>query len=210
MPCQICMPDMHRERPARTRRAARYLTWRHNTMARRADRIESAVAGYLLAIFLLCLPAAAWYGRSTYASEEARAHAARADNHRATAVLLTDAPAGTAAGVDAAPADPWVKARWETPDGRTHTGQVEARSGAAAGTAVSIWLDADGRPTTPPATGLTIVADAIAFGICLVLLAGCALEAVRRVTRRLLDRVRLASWESEWALTGPRWRRPAR
>ncbi|HEX3813625.1 MAG TPA: hypothetical protein VHX59_12350 [Mycobacteriales bacterium] len=204
------MSDVRRTRPASTRRLARYLRWRHNSMARRTDRIESAVAGYLLVIFLLSLPVAGWLGRTTYAGGSARAHAAHLDNHRGTAVLLTDAPAGTAAGIDAAPADPWVRASWVTPDGRTHTGQVEARSGTAAGTTVPIWLDSAGRPTAGPASALTVVADAVALGVCLMLLTAAALEMIRRLTRRLLDRSRLADWEADWQRTGPRWRRPAR
>jgi hypothetical protein len=189
---------------------ARYLNWWRNPMARRTDRIESMVATAAATLFLLSVPLAAWCGKAMYASGAARAETDQATGHRGSAVLLAAAPSGTAAGIDAAPADPWVRAQWATRDGGTSTGDIQAPPDSPAGTRVPIWLDGADQPSAPPASHATVTANAVCCGICVLLGIGGGLEAARRLTRSMLDRSRLADWETAWEQTGPRWTWPAR
>ncbi len=192
-------------------RPVRYLCWWHNPMHRRTDGIESLLAGALLVAFLVALPVAASVGRAMYAHGTADSALTRAQGHWVTAVLLKDARSAPTTGQgDSAVSGPRVPARWRTEQGRTRVGTVQAMVGDRAGTALRVWLDGSGAPTTPPATPGAIVAIAVSTGLGVVIAVSCLLELGRRTGRWLLDRRRLRDWETEWRLVEPQWTRPAR
>jgi uncharacterized membrane protein YhaH (DUF805 family) len=70
---------------------------------------------------------------------------------------------------------------------------------------VRIWLDRAGNVRTPPLTAAQVSDRVIAA--TLIALAGlaAALAIMAMLTRRLLDRRRLAGWESAWLSVGPQW-----
>jgi hypothetical protein len=71
-------------------------------------------------------------------------------------------------------------------------------------TRVRVWLTASGDPASPPsAIGAAVTAALIATAAWAG--AGIVLVVCYLVSRVVLDRRRLAGWESDWALTGPRW-----
>ncbi|QYC42486.1 putative membrane protein [Nonomuraea coxensis DSM 45129] len=171
-----------------------------NPLRRRTDRAESA--GLLVAalLMLLCLWPAVAAGR------EAADGTGTGGPTPATATLLADAPvmdlsSGVVGMAEAAPA------RWTTPSGEQRTGPVPAPALAKAGTRVPIWLDASGRPTSPPPSAGELATTAAVAGV-LVWAAGAALVAAAiAVLRRLLDRARDRAWDAAWARQG-RARRP--
>jgi hypothetical protein len=124
--------------------------------------------------------------------------------HAVHAVLLQPAtvPVGQAVAVRGAWV--WVRARWESGGGSVRTGEVPARAGAAAGTTVTVWLNASGRVTSPPHRAGAAFAAVLAAMTTLAVTA-FALLAVLRLVQRFLNWRRLAAWEAAWRATGPRW-----
>jgi hypothetical protein len=76
---------------------------------------------------------------------------------------------------------------------------------AAAGTRVRVWLTSSGEPTTPPPSPAALLASTVAITVAVACAAGIALLLSYWLCRLVLDRRRLAAWESAWTLTGPRW-----
>ena len=75
---------------------------------------------------------------------------------------------------------------------------------AAAGTAVTVWLTASGRVTSPPQRGGFVFAAVLTAMMTLIVTA-FALLVVLRLIQRFLNWRRLAAWEAAWRATGPRW-----
>jgi hypothetical protein len=182
-------------------RAARLLAGR-NPLRRPLDRIEGATILVLTVAFLATMAWASFLGARLYQSQLEGA----AQLRPATAILTQDGPR---ADIRLVPTGR-VLARWPAPGGREKSGVLEAVttpaiSGAAAGARVLVWLNRLGQPAAPPPgrastmVGAVLMALAVAAGIA----AGLLLPY--RLCRLVLDRRRLAAWESAWASTGPRW-----
>ena len=160
--------------------------WRldRNPLRRGSDRGETVVLSALLAAFLTAVPfaghAAGSWAHHTFARE---AQAQRAVVHPVRATLL-QAPTSVISypGAGAGPL-----------------------GYAAAGSTVPMWVDRTGEPADPPlgraqvasraelARELTVAALAIVLAVSIWL------------TRRTLDRRRMAAWDADWRATGPRW-----
>jgi hypothetical protein len=186
-------------------------TWRklarrrdHNPLRRRADLIEGWLLPAAIAVFLAASPlVAAAAGAGVRAGNAAAAHA-QLSWHRAPAVLLKAAPGPEMSDNGA---NTWLvqaPARW-TSGGQPRTGSVPAPAGTSAGSTVRVWLDRAGNVRMPPLTAAQVSDRVIAA--TLIALAGlaAALAIMAMLTRRLLDRRRLAGWESAWLSVGPQW-----
>jgi len=192
-------------RPARTaerpvRQWARMLVGR-NQLRRGCDRVEGAVVLLLLAAFLAAIAGAFVLGGHIY--DHQRAEAARL--HQGTAVLTQHGPYNT--GLNGA-GD--ATARWHAPGGQPRSGVLTTMNApgiwdAAAGQRVHLWLTAAGQPVSPPPGPTEAMFTAIVIGISAVCGAGALLLGGYGLARLLLDRRRLAAWESAWELTGPQW-----
>jgi hypothetical protein len=183
-------------------RLARALGLDGNPLRRASDRAEAWIRAGLLVIFLTAGPVAA------LAAGQWTAHAAGTGTsvqpHAVQAVLLqpATAPARPAAAVRGVQV--WVKAWWESAGGSARTGEVPAPAGAAAGTAVTVWLTASGRVTRPPQRGGFVFA-AVLTAMMTLIVAAFAVLAVLRLVQRFLNWRRVAAWEAAWRATGPRW-----
>jgi hypothetical protein len=132
-----------------------------------------------------------------------RATAARL--HPAVAVLSRNGPdhSGPAGGAQAA-------ARWRAPDGHQRSGLLTTMTApaiwdAAAGTRVRVWLTSSGKPATPPPSPAALLVSSVVITVTVACAAGIALLLCYWLCRLVLERWRLAAWESAWTLTGPRW-----
>jgi len=187
-------------RPARPiPRLARLLLGR-NGLRRRSDRIEGALLLVLVAAFGVAVAAASLLGTHIYHWQ--RAGAARL--HPVVAVLARTGPIDNMGGNEEA----W--ALWRAPDGRRLSGTLTMVTApgiweATAGSPVSVWVTRTGEPTAPPPSRALMIFNAVLMGIWVACGAGMALVCCYWICRRVLDRARLAAWESAWALTGPRW-----
>ena len=189
-------------RPRWRARLARALGLDGNPLRRASDRAEAWIRAGLLVILLIAGPMAAvaagqWAARAAGTGTSVQPHAVQA-------VLLqpVTAPAGQAVAVQGTQV--WVRARWESAGGSARIGEVPAPAGAAAGTAVTVWLNAAGRVTSPPYKGGFAFAAVLAAMTALAATA-FALLVVLRLTQRFLNWRRLAAWEAAWRATGPRW-----
>ncbi len=174
-----------------------------NPLRRGSDRAEAVVLAALLAAFLAVAPFAAHVaGHWASASATREAHAQRASLTQVTATLVRNAPVWNGAGSGAGVV---TMARWRAPDGKTRSGAVFATAGALTSGTVRVWVDQAGQLANPPLTrdqvaGRTqLVAGAAVAGLALVL------AVAGWLTRRALDRRRLAGWDAEWLASGPRW-----
>ena len=168
------------------------------------DRFEGTVRLILVLTFLIAAPLLApAAGHQTEASGLRQVHH-ETSWRQVNAVLLRSAPPqyygyGSMATF-------WVAARWRAPSGAARPGVNPARTGAQAGTKVSIWVDRAGRVTGrhPMTVGMVKVRTALVefltvAGVAIVLL------ALGGLVRLLLNRRRMAYWGIEWACFGPRW-----
>ena len=98
--------------------------------------------------------------------------------------------------------------------GNTRTGATAFPSAAAtasaiynapAGTSVRVWLDRSGKPEAPPPSSDGMILTALVAGITATAGAAAVLILCYLLCRIVLDRHRLARWESAWAAVGPQW-----
>jgi hypothetical protein len=186
------------------------LSWtlrgRGNALRRPVDRKEGRLIAGLLVIFLLASPLVAVLGAHlSYAASLRDMHAQR--SWRAVTATLVESAADSSATTGSAWA-PVAEARWTAPDGRARHGILAVDGSARAGQHITIWVDGTGQPTLSPMPRIGAVLSAVTVGLAmpgflalLLMLAGC-------IVRVILNRRRLADWESEWRVVGPRWRTP--
>jgi hypothetical protein len=186
--------------PARTVRLTRLLIGR-SRLRRPSDRLESLLVLLLAAAFLGAVAAAPFFGERLYQAQRAAA----AHLRPATAVLTQNGPSeGYVTSVGEA------TARWRAPDGRPQEGILSTATapgitGAAAGARVQVWLTGSGQPENPPVSTAEAMFTAVVMAVGALCAAAIALLICYWLGRLALDRRRLASWGSEWSLTGPRW-----
>jgi hypothetical protein len=181
-----------------TRRLAQRLLGR-NELRRAADRIETAVIVSLVAAFLTAAVAAACIAVHLYQYE----HTAAAGLRPAVAVLSQPGPVPTTPAAA-------VAARWRLPNDTKRSGTLTTVTAPAiydapAGSSVQIWLDRSGEPQAPPPSPEGMILSAVLAGITATVGASVVLILCYIFCRTVLDRHRLAGWESAWAAIGPRW-----
>lgn len=186
------------------RRLTRRLGRERNPLRRRSDLIEAWIAPVAIAAFLVLGPLlAATAGAWVRADNAATRHAQLSWQH-VPAVLLAAAPGPMMSDNGANSWVDWTPARW-TVEGRLRIGKIPAVAGTPAGSTVPVWLDRAGNVRLPAMTPAqtehrVIGAESMALAAVAMLLAGLAL-----VSRRVLDRQRLAAWEAAWLVVGPQW-----
>jgi len=74
-----------------------------------------------------------------------------------------------------------------------------------AGSIVTVWIDASGRPAHAPLTHADVVARVIGAAITTPVVLALLLCSVGWAASRVLDRHRLALWEADWLAVEPRW-----
>jgi hypothetical protein len=182
-------------------RLVRWLAGR-NTLRRPVDRIEGAVLVALAAAFLVAMAVASILGVHTYQSQRA----ASAGLRPVVAVLSQAGPLSYGSLAQLGQAE----ARWRDPGGSEQSGVLTTATapsilGAAAGARIPVWLDRSGQPVEPPGGQVAMIVNALAPGTTVAGGAGITLLVCYGLCRLVLDRRRLAAWESAWSRTGPRW-----
>lgn len=175
-----------------------------NPMRRRMDRYEIWLGALTVLVLLVAAPGVG------AKSADARRAAQQAENqashaYRVTAVINQD-QARTYPGDMTGP-QTTRDARWTAPDGTPRHGAVSVPYGSSHQRKVTIWTDAHGNLQPRPRTPAQIDANASLFGafagIGVVL---CGMVIVW-AGHRLLDRRRLAAWDTQWTHIAPRWTR---
>ena len=173
-----------------------------NTLRRPVDRIEGAVLVALTAAFLVAVAVASVLGVRTYQSQRA----ASAGLRPVVAVLSHAGPVF----YDSLAQRGQAEARWRDPGGSEQSGVLTTATapgitGATAGARIPVWLDRSGQPVAPPGGHVAMIVNALAASAKVAGGAALTLLACYGLCRLVLDRRRLAAWESAWSLTGPRW-----
>jgi hypothetical protein len=187
--------------PRRMSRLVRWLAGR-NTLRRPVDRIEGVVLVALAAAFLVVMAVASVLGVHTYQSQRA----ASAGLRPVVAVLSQAGPLSYGAVGQLGQAE----ARWRDTGGSERSGVLTTVTapgilGAAAGDPIPVWLDRSGQPAAPPGGQVAMIVNALAPSTAVAGGAGMTLLVCYGLCRLVLDRRRLAAWESAWSRTGPRW-----
>ena len=177
-----------------------------NPLRRRSDLIDAWLVPVAIVVFLALCPLVLTLTSSWMRAANASEQRAEATWQHVPAVLLqaVPGPALTSHGTNSWIT--WTPARW-TAAGIQRTADVPARSGSRAGSTVTVWLDRAGHvrmpPLTPGQAGDRILeARLVGLAVLAVLLAILVL-----LGRRVLDRRRLAGWETAWLSVGPTWSR---
>jgi hypothetical protein len=192
----------------RLTRFARRLWLGRNPLHRRMDRIEAWITTGLLAIFLAGAPLS-WIATGRWVQLGGhREQRAQQSWRQVPAVLLRSAPALPRFYLRTS-WDPSMTelARWTTPAGQVRTGEVSVPAGTLVGRTVPVWIDGTGRPSGPPLFASALAKRVLGAEVLAPLALAVLLLSLARVVRWQMDRRRLASWEADWAFTGPRWTR---
>jgi hypothetical protein len=177
-----------------------------NPLRRRTDRVETWVRLALVIAFLVASPLAAiGLGRVTAEESASAARAQAAAERQVTAVLLKRVSRTPDDSLYASAEFVWAPARWTAPDGRRVTGEAPAPAGSVAGRRVSIWVDTAGQLTYPPIGEGQIASRVVAVVALTPAVLAILLLTVLWLTRRLLDRRRIAGWAAEWSAVEPQW-----
>ncbi|WP_338058676.1 hypothetical protein [Streptomyces mangrovisoli] len=174
--------------------------WRHNPLRRHDDTVE---AWLVLAVWLAVVVGGGLAGLAAYRATDVTLAHQRAERHTATAVLVS----GTLSSERADGSGLRVSAtvRWTAYDGTVRTGSTLVGTGRKAGSAVTVWLDAQGRLTTEPPNSREAALEAGLLGFGAATGAAGAALGAGALARWRLDRRRYAAWDAEWNLVGPLW-----
>ncbi|WP_416981890.1 hypothetical protein [Streptomyces sp. T028] len=170
--------------------------WRHNPLKRRSDVIEAWIGVVAAAVMLLTAPAVGL--AAAEAAEQSALHEARG-LHSVTAELVEDAP-GARPSRFSAPTSELVRVtvRWTTNSGSVVSATAPVAAGSKAGSATTVWLDADGRVQPTPPTPAQAASRGVALGAAAALGTSALVLGAWWVVRVRLDVRRRAWWERAW------------
>ena len=184
-------------------RLARRLGLDGNPLRRCTDRIAACLAALLVVAFLIGAPwlsmaAVGWAGRTGETGQQvARSwrQVPAVPRQAALAPLFSGGVLGYSR----------VQARSTAPDGEVRAGAIPVSAGMAAGHIVPPWLDAAGSTARPSPSHSAVLARQAVAGVVATAALGIVLLCLARAGRQVLDRRRLANWETDWAAVGPQW-----
>ncbi|HME75350.1 MAG TPA: hypothetical protein VKI00_06715 [Mycobacterium sp.] len=165
-----------------------------NPLVRISDRVEAAVLGLAVVVWLLAAPVAGAVGTAVHDSRS-HLYAEQAQTRHAVTATVTDTTDPTA-GPDPATKPSTVRARWLA-GGREHTGPVSAQSTIKVGDGVGIWVDDFGDQVDAPTPATLAVVQAVLAALGIWLAAVAAAAALFGLTRLVVDRVRSTGWQHD-------------
>ncbi|MFF5405210.1 hypothetical protein ACFY8K_18810 [Streptomyces misionensis] len=175
--------------------------WRSNPLRRPEDIAEAWI---VLAVWVFVVIGGAVAGLVVFHGAEQRFAQQRAQRHPVRAVLTADTPHDVTAQWSA---DGRVQGsvRWKAPDGTLHDGHTLVDPTLRAGAGVPLWQDDQGRLTaSAPAKPVEGHIEAGLLATVAALAASAPVFGAGALARARLDRRRMAHWEQEWDLVGPR------
>ena len=185
-------------------RLARRLGLDGNPLRRRTDKIAACLALLLVVLFLIGAPlismaAIGWVSRDAAAGQQATR-----SWRQVPAVVQRAAPSTATSELFGYSL---VVVKWTAPDGKFRAGEVPVSAAVTVGQTIRLWVNAAGAPTDPPPSHGLVVFDETESVAVAVFALGAVLLGLACAGRWVLDRRRLARWESGWAAVGPQWTR---
>jgi hypothetical protein len=187
-------------------RLARRLCCDGNPMRRRCDVIEAWLLPATVVAFVGLCPVAVLMTGNGVRSGNVSIERAESTWHPVRAVMLRSVPGQEQAHYGGTL---WLTpepARW-TADGRRRTGDIPVPAGTMAGAAVTAWVDQAGNPRSAPMTRTQATGRVIEASVGASAGLAALLILLMLLARMLLDRRRIAGWESAWLSVGPVWTR---
>lgn len=181
-------------------RAWRMRPWQTNVLIRPTDRLQSLVWMTAVVAMLAAVPVAGAVGTAGYTSAAARISAENATKTVVPGTITADPERtiGMSSGRGEMAAERTEAVVQWMRDGRLGTATVEVASDAKRGEQVSIWLDSNSDPTSPPRSSDVAAGEGATRGLLVVF--GCwgsALALVAIIARTLTVRNN-ARWDREW------------
>ncbi|MFE0628551.1 hypothetical protein ACFW3D_16460 [Streptomyces sp. NPDC058864] len=155
------------------------------------------------AVMVLAVLVSACAGFAVHRAERAHALAERGHRHLVAGTALDGTgPVFHEHGMRSMPP---VRAGWEYPRGRPHTGRVPVGRPVEAGDRIRIWVDDRGSPAPEPRSTAGARGAGLVLGVTSLLLWSAVAWGVRHAVAALALRVRLRTWGREWARVEPQW-----
>jgi len=175
-----------------------------NPLRRRSDVLEAWLVPAAFVVFLALSPLVAGLAAMGVRADNAAAQHVQQSWRPVSAVLLRAAPGPEFSDNGGNTWTVWAPARW-TAGGQSHTGNIPVPADSRAGSTQTVWLDRAGHVRAPAMTASEL-SGAIGTGILLAVAAlAVAIAIAARLAKWVLERRRMASWESAWLSVGPRW-----
>ena len=174
-----------------------------NPLRRAADRAETLVLVLLAVLFLAGAPLAAVASAAWGHAAAQRAELAQqASRYQVTATIVR-APGGQASGSGDILGQ--ALASWTAPDGMPVSDLVAVPAVTRAGATDTIWTTRSGQLTSRPMNESQVASLADLAAVTGVLALAVLLAASGVLTRWWLNKRRMAGWDADWRVTGPRW-----
>jgi hypothetical protein len=176
-----------------------------NPLRRGIDRLETGLlVGLFVALAVLTPFAARLAGHESYLNALHARQEQLVSRHQVQAVLTHDA--GPVSGYSLT-AYVLTQATWTSAAGVSRSGEVPAEPGSRKGTVVPVWIDANGYLDSPPLAVSEVASQADAAAIGVVVAAGVVGITGAAAIRQLMNRRRMAAWDSDWLVTARAWNR---
>lgn len=180
----------------------RYFGLDDNPLRRRSDRLQSWLKLAVCGLFVVGLVVAGVVGQASYRrglATEQRAELSYPVTGRVVSVVTwaSDQSGGYV------PAS--ARVVWRDAAGRRHTDDVV--TSAYRGEQVRLWIDRVGHPYPTRYSHTWTVLDAVASGLATAMIAAAGLLSLYLVVVLLIDRRRHSTWDREWLVVEPGWRR---
>jgi uncharacterized membrane protein YidH (DUF202 family) len=172
-----------------------------NPLRRATDRVETVALTVLVAVFLIGAPFATLAAGAWMHGMAQRAQLAQEASRRQVTAVVLAVTAPTGGGNPA-----WqAQARWRAPDGQEITREVPVPAGTAVGGKLPVWTDRIGDFTTAPLADSQVAGQTAcgeAFGVIIL---AAILTLAGALALWTLNKRRMAAWDADWHVTGPRW-----
>lgn len=183
-------------------RLVRGLRFDRNPLRRATDRAETVVLILLAVVFLVGAPLSALAARSgVHAAAEREYLAQHAARYQVTATI--EGPAGKPAGGGNLTTE--MVARWTMPDGTVVHRKMVVAIGYLAGETLPVWTTPAGKLTTQPMAEAQVNSLTDLATVAGVAVLALVVTAAGALARWCLNRRRMAAWDADWRVTGPRW-----
>jgi hypothetical protein len=173
-----------------------------NPLRRRSDRVQTWLRLGVCALFVGGLVVAGIVGHSSYRHGLAAEQRAE-QSHQVTAHVVSVVSWASDQAGGYVPAS--TRVVWHDAAGRRHTEDIVAQ--AYAGESVRVWVDPDGRASLTRHTHARTLAGAVVSGLSVATIAAAGLFSAYFAAVLLIDRRREATWDREWLVVEPGWRR---
>ncbi len=191
------------EYPSMSTRLWRRRPWRTSSLMRVSDRVEALVWLFAIIAMLVAVPVAGAAGTAGYTAAASRIRVENAMKVAVPATITTkperivtvDAYGSTTGRYDAT-------VRWGQ-NGRSGTTTTEVPAKSAPGDEVRVWLDANGKVTTPPVRPINAATSGIGIGALVLATIWSGAILLGYGTAQLLRTRRYAALEREWRGMSP-------